>query len=249
MKSRGMDPASAIKFIKTGEHYVPLIEKHSVDDITRRHSIVRPQAHPNYGFITQLVAFAACGYGPSPDNPTYRTWKRQQKQNMTAYLNYLSDSTIILPDKLLLSRSVTVILPPTNRLTFLFSGFPEDPVQAEALIQDLGVTHLLTISPCRIPPTIPNSTTLTRYQHLTVSDSKNGDLLITLPDACKFVAQALSEDGMALVHCSVESRACTVVCASCGCFLSRRYQRLTASHSNRIEKHVSKRGFRPSGRR
>jgi len=106
-----MDPASAIKFIKTGEHYVPLIEKHSVDDITRRHSIVRPQAHPNYGFITQLVAFAACGYGPSPDNPTYRTWKRQQKQNMTAYLNYLSDSTIILPDKLLLSRSVTVILP------------------------------------------------------------------------------------------------------------------------------------------
>jgi hypothetical protein len=111
MKSRGMDAAGAIKFIKTGEDYVLLLEKRSVNDIlTRRHSIVRPQAHPNYGFITQLVTFAACGYAPGPNDPTYRTWKRQQKQNMTAYLNYLSDSTIILPDKLLLSRSVTVIL-------------------------------------------------------------------------------------------------------------------------------------------
>lgn len=34
MKSRGMDAASAIKFIKTGGHYVSLIEKRSVDDIT-----------------------------------------------------------------------------------------------------------------------------------------------------------------------------------------------------------------------
>lgn len=123
----------------------------------------------------------------------------------------------------------------------MFSGFPEDPVQAEALIQDLGVTHLLTISPsCKIPPTIPTSTTLTRYLHLTVPDVKNGDLLVALPAACRFVSEAVSEGGLVLIHCSVESRACIVVCASRAYFLASPTLRLTAPRSDGNEKHVSR---------
>lgn len=139
-----------------------------------------------------------------------------------------------------MSRSVIVITYIGKSIN-LFSGFPEDPVQAEALIQDLGVTHLLTISPsCRIPPTIPTSTTLTRYQHLPVSDLKNGDLLVALPDTCRFVARAVSEGGLALIHCSVESRACIVVCATCACLFGVICLRLIAPLSNGNEKHFSR---------
>ncbi|KAF8629543.1 hypothetical protein AX15_003394 [Amanita polypyramis BW_CC] len=174
MKSKRMDAASAIRFI--------------------RHR--RPQAHPNYGFITQLVTFSSCEYDPCPENPTYRAWKRKQKQNITAYLSHITDTTWIIPDKLLVS-----------------SCFPTDPVQAEALIYELGVTHLLTISPCKIPPTIPTSTSLSEYRHFSLSNQKS-DLLIALPDACSFIRRGIDEGGVVLVHCLVESRACTTVCAA-----------------------------------
>ncbi|KAK2465863.1 hypothetical protein APHAL10511_001504 [Amanita phalloides] len=140
MKSRGMDAMSAIKFIKKA----------------------RPQVHPNYGFITQLV----------------------------------TDTTTIVPGLL------------------LSSGFPEDSTQAEWLLLDLGITHLLTLSPCKNPSTLCTSTTLTRYKHMSISDQKKGDLLVALPEAVKFVSQAFGERGTVLVHCLLESRACTVVCAS-----------------------------------
>ncbi|PFH48983.1 hypothetical protein AMATHDRAFT_122688, partial [Amanita thiersii Skay4041] len=181
MKAKSMDAAEAVRFVKAQ----------------------RPQAHPNYGFITQLAAFAACRYEPCATNPTYRSWKRKQRQKMQMYLSHMADTTEIIPGELLLS-----------------SGFPEDAEQAEALIHDMGVSHMLSLSPSKIPSgIIPNlktttKTTLTRYLHLNISNQQKEDLLVTLPEACQFVCDAVNSGGLVLVHCLVESRACTVVCAA-----------------------------------
>ncbi|KIL58965.1 hypothetical protein M378DRAFT_27261 [Amanita muscaria Koide BX008] len=175
MKSKGMDAVTAIRYIKQK----------------------RPQIYPNYGFVTQLIAFAACQYDPSPTNTVYRAWKKTQKQRMTVYLNNIADTTTIIRDKLLLS-----------------SCFPEDPLQAEWLVHDLGVTHLLTISPAKIPSTIPGSSNLAKYHHISLLERNKEDLLVALPDACRFIRQGIDNGGTVLVHCLVESKACVVACAS-----------------------------------
>jgi dual specificity phosphatase 12 len=175
MKSKGLDAATAVKFVK--------------------HK--RPQIHPNYGFITQLMTFAACRYDPCPTNDTYRAWKKRQRLCMTVYLNYLTDTTAVIRNKLLLS-----------------SDFPEDSLQAESLIQDLGVTHMISFSPSKIPPTIPTSTSLTKYRHIPLSEKNKEDLLVALPEACRFIHQAIDNDGMVLIHSLSECRAVTVACAS-----------------------------------
>lgn len=66
--------------------------------------LVRPQAHPNYGFIKQLDVFWKCNFEPSFSHPAYRSWKRRNKQDVTHYLNHAADTVSIIEDKLLLTR-------------------------------------------------------------------------------------------------------------------------------------------------
>lgn len=66
----------------------------------------RPRVQPNYGFMKQLHAFAACSYAPTPSNPAYRAWKRRQRQDITAFSNSVSDTVPILHETLYLSRYV-----------------------------------------------------------------------------------------------------------------------------------------------
>ncbi|EIM88628.1 phosphatases II [Stereum hirsutum FP-91666 SS1] len=66
----------------------------------------RPRVQPNYGFMKQLHAFAACSYAPTPNNPAYRAWKRRQRQDITAFSNSVSDTVPILQETLYLSRYV-----------------------------------------------------------------------------------------------------------------------------------------------
>ncbi|KAG6888515.1 hypothetical protein C0995_007758 [Termitomyces sp. Mi166 len=171
MKTRRMSRSAAIKFIKQR----------------------RPKIHPNYGFIKQLEAFAECQYNPCPTNSAYCHWKRQQKRNVTQFLNQMADTTIILPDKLLLS-----------------SEFPEDVCQAESLILDAGITHLLSISPTIIPSAA--LTNLRKHQHINLTDQKSG-LLLALPGLCLFIKEAIESGGQVLVHSLVETTACIAVCA------------------------------------
>ncbi|KAF9463677.1 protein-tyrosine phosphatase-like protein [Collybia nuda] len=154
----------------------------------------RPQVHPNYGFIKQLEIFAECHYEVSPDNPEYTQWKRQRQRIVTKFLNSMVDTTSIIPDQLLLS-----------------SDFPEEVEQAESLLLDLGITHLLSLSPTRISfDILPPST---KHLNINVNDHEQASLLIALPSACKFIKNAIDEGGQVLVHCLTESRACVVVCA------------------------------------
>ena len=77
----------------------------------------RPRIRPNYGFLRQLDVFADCDYAPSPEVPAYLSWKRRHKQEMTAFLSKIVDTTGIIPDHLYLSECVV----PTLRLYHLLT--------------------------------------------------------------------------------------------------------------------------------
>lgn len=52
-----------------------------------------------------------------------------------------------------------------------------------------------------------------------VQDTEYDDLLIHLPNACRFIQAALDEGGKVLVHCVMGiSRSATVICAFCEYF-------------------------------
>ncbi|KAG6823006.1 hypothetical protein H0H92_011749, partial [Tricholoma furcatifolium] len=154
----------------------------------------RPEIHPNYGFIKQLEVFAECQYLPSPTNDAYCRWKRQKTRNVTQFLNQMVDTTTILPNQLHVS-----------------SDFPEDVCQAKSFILDSGITHVLSISPAQIASSA--LTYLEKHQHIDIPMLRKHALLLALPDACRFIEDAISAGGEVLVHSQVETTACIVVCA------------------------------------
>ncbi|KAJ8093301.1 hypothetical protein PM082_020787 [Marasmius tenuissimus] len=150
----------------------------------------RPRVMPNYGFLKQLDVFAECGYQPSSENPSYLCWKRIQEQHVTRFLQQMIDTTPIIPDKLLLS-----------------SEFPDDVKQADSLIKELGITHILTISPCELPR-LPSSI----KRHDLKSSHQKESLLMFMSEACTFIQEAMAGNGIVLVHSLVECKAAIVVC-------------------------------------
>jgi dual specificity phosphatase 12 len=171
--------------------------------------------HPNYGFIKQLEVFADCHYDPSPSHVAYTKWKRHQRQNVTQFLNSMVDTTEIVHNQLLLSRFVSSPRILAAFLTVSCSDFPEDPSQAEALLLDLEITHLLSLSPAQISVSsaaaaLPSPSTT--HHHINLPERQDA-LITALPDACEFLRKAIERGGRVLVHCLIESRACIVACA------------------------------------
>ena len=71
----------------------------------------------------------------------------------------------------------------------------------------LSITHIISVCP-DYPSTGPS--------HLTISvqDSELDNLLIHLPEACRFIQNALEQDGRILLHCVMGiSRSITVLAA------------------------------------
>ncbi|KAG7086674.1 hypothetical protein E1B28_002614 [Marasmius oreades] len=166
----------------------------------------RPSVMPNYGFLKQLDVFAECDYYPSSDNPSYVYWKRMQEQHVTRFLNQMIDTTPIIPEQLLLS-----------------SEFPDDIKQAYSLIQELGITHVVSISPCelRLPPFIERHDVRLSHQ--------KESLLTLMPAACIFIRDAIAKKGLVLVHSLVECNAAIVVCG----YLMQQ-QKMTITQSCRV---------------
>jgi len=152
----------------------------------------RPQVHPNYGFIKQLDVFEKCGYEPSSSHPQYRSWKRRHVQDVNNYLNHIVDTVAIIPNKLLMT-----------------SEFPDDPEQAQFFLQEIRVTHLLSISPAENT----FSSTSVLNHHVTVNSQSPGALSLVLPSICDYICDSMKNNGLVLVHCRTESWACTAVCA------------------------------------
>src|SRR6266849_3913250 len=99
MSSRQIPVQKAIDIIKRGLSFTSPVSRSLIPFIT-----ARPQVQPNYGFKKSLYAFEACHYSVSSSDATYRTWKRRHRQDVTCFLNSLSDTTVIIPEKLSLSR-------------------------------------------------------------------------------------------------------------------------------------------------
>ncbi|CAK5279122.1 unnamed protein product [Mycena citricolor] len=150
----------------------------------------RPQVQPNYGFRKQLDTFADCQYSPSASHPAYLSWKRKHKQDVTNFLNQIVDTVTMVPNAL-----------------FLNSDLPTEPYQAELLLYELNVTHLLTLAPADI--SFPTTGLVCR--HIDVSPEALEEFLFTLPDTCAFISDAIAGGGRVLVHSQVEARACTAV--------------------------------------
>ncbi|KAF8967488.1 protein-tyrosine phosphatase-like protein [Flammula alnicola] len=134
-----------------------------------------------------------CNFEPSPANATYRSWKRRHEQDVTYFLNHMVDTVSIIPDKLLLS-----------------SEFPSDPGQAQSLLLDLGVSHLLSISPAEVSSA---ASSVVHHHHVSVDNNCPEALLLVLPEISAYVRDALKNDGVVLVHSMIECRACIGVCA------------------------------------
>ena len=167
----------------------------------------RPQAQPNYGFIKQLDVFEKCGYEPSSSHPQYRSWKRRHVQDVNNYLNHLVDTVAIVPEKLLMT-----------------SDFPDDPRKAQSLLIELGVTHLLSISPAAAENTTTtlsssccpaSESVFTNHHHVGINNNNQFPeaFLLVLPNICDYIRDSVKNNGLVLVHCQIESRACMAVCA------------------------------------
>jgi len=152
----------------------------------------RPQIQPNYGFIKSLYAFEACRYSVSSTDATYRTWKRRHLQDVTCFLNNLSDTTVIIPEKLSLS-----------------SDFPSDPERAASLVSYLGFTHCISLSPFATFPTNIGF----KHNHIEIPQCNKAGLLLALPSICKTIQDVLDNRGRILIHCLTESTAAIVACA------------------------------------
>lgn len=75
----------------------------------------------------------------------------------------------------------------------------------------LGITHVLSVCP-NYPSTGPH------HLQIPVLDTENENLLIHLPQACRFIQDALDSGGRVLVHCVMGvSRSCAVTAAYCEC--------------------------------
>ncbi|KAJ3754508.1 protein-tyrosine phosphatase-like protein [Lentinula raphanica] len=171
----------------------------------------RPCVQPNYGFLKQLDAFGQCGYHPSADHPAYISWKRRQEQDVTVFLNQMIDTIPVIRQQL-----------------YLCSEFPDDVEQAQSLLFEFGITHLLSITPSTTIPSLPS---LVQHHHIPDSQQERDTILLLLPEICNFIRQAISDGGVVLVYSEMESKAAL---ASYGYLMSTRgltpkdvYQQLT----------------------
>ncbi|KAF4575458.1 hypothetical protein EYR40_004804 [Pleurotus pulmonarius] len=79
--------------------------------------------------------------------------------------------------------------------------------QSLDLRKKIGITHIVSVCP-EYPSTGPN------HLAIAVHDSEYENLLIHLPNACRFIQAAMENGGKVLVHCVMGiSRSTTVVCA------------------------------------
>ncbi|KAJ7184546.1 protein-tyrosine phosphatase-like protein [Mycena filopes] len=81
--------------------------------------------------------------------------------------------------------------------------------ESAATKKELGITHIISVCPVPVSATEENN-----HLVIPVADSEYADLLIHLPDACRFIEDALANGGRVLIHCVMGvSRSTTVLAA------------------------------------
>ena len=179
----------------------------------------RPVVHPNYGFRRQLQVFGAANYFEdtissnseisSEDavrrHEQYTSWKRAHKRTMRPYMRVVQDTLEVIRDEVSIS-----------------SELPADPEQADSLLYDHGISHVLALSPIRnlSGSAVVVHEPLDTYVHNSSSSAQSAlqgqTLAISiqrLADSCRFIQGALAKGGQVLVYAEKEAMACAGVCA------------------------------------
>ncbi|KAJ7626310.1 protein-tyrosine phosphatase-like protein [Mycena polygramma] len=155
----------------------------------------RPKSRPNYSFIRQLQVFSECNYDIGPSSPAYITWRKRQIFDAKHSLRVI-DGMPILADQL-----------------FLSFDFPSKNEHASALLEYLGVTHIVSITPDHIssaPDILGNYT----HKHFIVPYTSKESLLFSLPLLCRFVHGAMQvNNSRVFLHCLDEVKAGIAICA------------------------------------
>lgn len=86
--------------------------------------------------------------------------------------------------------------------------FPEDVVQAECVLAELGINSVVSISPAEVPK-LPHA-----ISHLHVTTTAD-ELLSRLPELCVMIQEAVEKSKVVLVYSENECRACIITCAYC----------------------------------
>lgn len=77
-----------------------------------------------------------------------------------------------------------------------------------------SITHILSVC-----PEYPSTREAQNHLNISIEDSEYEDLLIHLPETCRFIEDALEQGGRVLVHCVMGiSRSPAVVAAFCEYF-------------------------------
>ncbi|KAJ6581101.1 protein-tyrosine phosphatase-like protein [Mycena capillaripes] len=155
----------------------------------------RPRSRPNYNFIRQLQVFFECNYDITPTTLPYIAWGKQQSFDETNSLRVI-DSMAILTDRL-----------------FLSFDFPSNKDHANALLENLGVTHIVSITPDRISGA-PDILEKYVHKHFIVPYTAKEPLLLSLPLLCQFVDDAMqTNNSRVFLHCMDEVRGGIAICA------------------------------------
>ncbi|KAF8196864.1 protein-tyrosine phosphatase-like protein [Mycena galopus ATCC 62051] len=155
----------------------------------------RPKSRPSYNFIRQLQVFAECNYDIGPTESLYIAWKRQHNFDKAKSIRVI-DSMPILSDQL-----------------FLSFDFPSNKDHAAALLEHLGVTHIVSITPdaiCGVGDMLKKYT----HKHFIVPYTSKSSLLLSLRLLCQFVDDAMqANNSRVFLHCMDELRGGIAVCA------------------------------------
>ncbi|KAF7356962.1 Sialidase domain-containing protein [Mycena venus] len=155
----------------------------------------RPKSRPNYNFIRQLQVFSECNCNVGPTSPPYIAWKERQNFDKDNSLRVI-DGMSVLPDQL-----------------FLSFDFPSNTDHASALLEYLGVTHIVSITPDQIS-TAQNILKKYSHKHFIIPYTSKESLLLSLPLLCQFVDGALqTKNSHVFLHCMDELRGGIAVCA------------------------------------
>lgn len=148
----------------------------------------RPAVRPNYGFIRQLHAFAECEHAPSAVHPAYKAWRRRAAREVAPLLSALGDAAS-------LARGAVV----------LGGALPGDPELADAIVGELGATHVLSVVPGRKEP----ARLLCAQQRSMRGETSDG-LIAELPGAVRWMCAAGEGGGVVYVASAQESTACVI---------------------------------------
>ncbi|TFL02049.1 hypothetical protein BDV98DRAFT_566586 [Pterulicium gracile] len=181
----------------------------------------RPVVHPNYGFRRQLQVFGAANYfediiSSNSELSTeeavrrheqYGLWKRAHKRTMRPYLRVVQDTLEVIRDEVSIS-----------------SELPVDPEQADSLLYDHGISHVLALSPVRhlVGSAVVIYESVDTHDHISTAPSSSqlasqGRIpVIAIPrltESCRYIQGALEKGGQVLVYAEKESMACAGICA------------------------------------